>query len=312
MAGVVTSDLVAAVSNSGGLGLAPLWHVDVDSMIASIREIADKTQKPFGVNLNMDFPSMEHLDACLEGGVSIISLFWHPREDYFERAKSAGAKIIYSVGSAAEASQAVEMGADAVCAQGWEAGGHVRGTVATMALVPAVKDIVGDVPVIAAGGIADGRGMAAAFALGAAAVWVGTRFLSATEASTHPEYLRRLIGATENDTAYFDDLFNLGWENAPHRALKNSTVAEWELAGRPPPGQRPGEGDVLCRTEKGDAVLRYQSKTPNAALQGNIEAVSLWAGQSVFKVRRRQSAAEIVRELHAEAADVLRSVASNI
>ncbi|WP_372580641.1 nitronate monooxygenase [Ruegeria hyattellae] len=193
MAGVVTPELVAAVSNAGGLGLAPLWQVDVDELRLSIKTISRLTPNPFGVNLNMDFPSMEHLDACLESGVSIISLFWHMNEEYVRKAKSAGAKVIFTAGSAKDAEYAVQVGVDAICAQGWEAGGHVRGTVGTMALVPAVKDAVGDVPVIAAGGIADGRGIAAAFALGASAVWVGTRFLSAFEAQAHPEYLKRLF-----------------------------------------------------------------------------------------------------------------------
>ncbi|MEP3278685.1 MAG: nitronate monooxygenase, partial [Stappiaceae bacterium] len=248
MAGAVTPELVAAVSNAGGMGLAPLWHVDAETLRQSVRKIKSLTDKPFGVNLNMAFPSRDHLDACLEERVPVISLFWEPPGDFLEQAKSGGAKVIYSAGNAADAKAAVERGVDAICAQGVEAGGHVRGTVGTMALVPAVVDAVGDVPVLAAGGIADGRGLAASLALGASGAWIGTRFLAAKEASVHPDYLSRLIAASENDTAHFDNLFDLGWPEAPHRVLKNSTVAMWEAAGCPPAGQRPGEGDVLAKS----------------------------------------------------------------
>ena len=301
MAGVVTDALVAAVSNAGGLGLAPLWHVSADDLRASVRNIKTLTDKPFGVNLNMDFPSMEHLDACLEEGVEVISLFWRQPGAFLEHAQSGGAKVIYSAGDAADAKAAVELGADAICAQGWEAGGHVRGTVGSMALVPAIVDAVGDVPVVAAGGIADGRGLAAALALGAAGVWVGTRFLAASEANVHPDYLSHVLAASENDTAHYDDLFDIGWPDAPHRALINSTSRMWDDAGRRPLGQRPGEGDVVARTSAGADVLRYQSKTPSADLTGDIEAISMWAGQGVSMVRAVQSASGIVLDIVNEA-----------
>ena len=310
MAGVVSDALVAAVSNAGGLGLAPLWHVSADDLRTSVRNIKQLTDKPFGVNLNMDFPSIEHLDACLEEGVEIISLFWQPPGEFLARAQSGGAKVIYSAGDAADAKAAVELGADAICAQGWEAGGHVRGTVGSMALIPAIVDAVGEVPVVAAGGIADGRGLAAALSLGASGVWVGTRFLAAAEANVHPDYLSHLFTASENDTAHFDDLFDIGWPDAPHRALVNSTSKMWEDAGRLPLGQRPGEGDVVASTSTGDDVLRYQSKTPSADLTGNIEAISMWAGQGVSMVKEVQSAGEIVRELVNEAEVTLKRIQS--
>lgn len=301
MAGVVSDSLVAAVSNAGGLGMAPLWHVSVSDLRKSVRSIKQMTDKPFGVNLNMEFPSMEHLDACLEEGVGIISLFWQPPGEFLAHAQLGGAKVIYSAGDAADARAAVDIGADAICAQGWEAGGHVRGKVGSMALIPAIVDAVGDVPVLAAGGIADGRGLAAALSLGASAAWIGTRFLAAAEANVHPDYLSHLLAASENDTAHFDDLFDLGWPDAPHRALKNSTSRMWEESGCPPLGQRPGEGDVIASTGQGVDVLRYQSKSPSSDLTGNIEAVSMWAGQGVSLVREVQSAGDIVRDILKEA-----------
>lgn len=308
MAGAVSDALVAAVSNAGGLGLAPLWHVSADELRLSVRNIKQLTDKPFGVNLNMDFPSMEHLDACLEEGVEVISLFWQPRREFIARAKSGGAKVIYSAGDAADAKSASELGADAICAQGWEAGGHVRGAVGSMALIPAVVDAVGDVPVVAAGGIADGRGLAAALSLGASAVWVGTRFLASSEANVHPDYLSHIMAASENDTAHFENLFDIGWPDAPHRVLKNSTTKMWEDSGCLPLGQRPGEGDVVAFTSGGSEVLRYQSKTPSADLNGDIEAISMWAGQGVSMVKEVQCANEIVLDIVKQAEDTLQSI----
>jgi NAD(P)H-dependent flavin oxidoreductase YrpB (nitropropane dioxygenase family) len=233
--------------------------------------------------------------------VGVISLFWGDTGDFVARAKARGGRVVVTVSTAARAREAVALGADAVCAQGWEAGGHVEGSVATMALVPAVVDAVGDVPVIAAGGIADGRGLAAALALGASAAWIGTRFLASNEASVHPDYLSRLLAASEDDTGHYDDLYDLGWPNAPHRALKNSTSAMWEGAGKPPLGRRPGEGDVLAHCPGRGDVDRYRSTSPSTTFTGQIEALSLWAGQGVGLVRKVQPAAEIVDEIVDEA-----------
>lgn len=299
-------ELVAAVSNAGGLGLAPLWVADADTLRREVRRIRDLTDRPFGVNLNMAFRSDAQFEACLDEGVRILSLFWGDTGDFVARAKAGGAKVIVTACTAARAREAVAQGADAICAQGWEAGGHVEGKVSTMALVPAVVDAVGDVPVIAAGGIADGRGLAAALALGASAAWIGTRFLAAEEASLHPDYLARLLAASEDDTGHYDDLYDVGWPNAPHRALKNSTSSMWEDAGKPPPGQRPGEGDVLVRRAGAADILRYESASPHAGLRGEIEALSLWSGQGVGLVRRVQPAADIVREIVDQAGAILR------
>src|SRR6056297_473011 len=290
-------ELVAAVSNAGGLGLAPLWTDAPDTMRSEIRRIKELTDKPFGVNLNMDFRNEEQLDVCLEEGVEILSLFWGDTGNFVERAKAGGTKVIITASTAASAREAVDLGADAICAQGWEAGGHVEGKVSTMALVPAVVDAVGEVPVIAAGGIADGRGLAAAIALGASAVWIGTRFLAAEEAPVHPVYLQRLLAASEVDTDHYDDLYDLVWPNAPHRALKNSTSEMWEAAGKPPLGERPREGDVLARRPDGVEIPRYASAVAFAALEGEIEPLPLWSGQGVGLVNKVQPAAEIVQEI---------------
>ena len=305
MGGAVGPDLAAAVCNAGGLGTLPLWSRDIPILKETVKATRALTDKPFAVNLNMQFPQEERLEACLEEGVPVISFFWDDPGSLIRKAKDAGAIVMHSVGHAEEARKAVDDGVDIIVAQGWEAGGHVRGTVATMPLIPAVVDAVGDVPVVAAGGIADGRGLAAAMALGASGGWIGTRFLASHEATIHPDYRARLLASNENDTVYLEDLFDGGWPAAPHRALRNSTINAWEAAGHPPVGQRAGAEDVILRYTTRPDVLRYDSHTPGPDAQGDIEPGSLWAGQTVGTVNRAQPAADILREIVEEAKDVM-------
>jgi NAD(P)H-dependent flavin oxidoreductase YrpB (nitropropane dioxygenase family) len=305
MGGAVGPALAAAVSNAGGLGTLALWGADVDTLRRQVRETQALTTKPFAINLNLEFPQEERLEACLAEGVPIISFFWREPSALVQRAKEAGAVVLHTVSTANEARQAVDCGVDVVVAQGWEAGGHVRGTVATMPLTPAVVDAVGSVPVVAAGGIADGRGFAAALALGASGAWIGTRFLASNEVAIHPHYRERLLGATEDDTIYLEELFDIGWPKAPHRVLRNSTVAGWEGAGRPKSGARPGEGEVVATSKSRGPIVRYRSYTPGADAEGDIDALSLWAGQGVGLVHKVQPAAEIVREIISEAQIIL-------
>jgi len=309
MGGAVGPALAAAVCNAGGLGTLALWVTNIETLRRQVRETRALTSKPFAVNLNLEFPQEERLDACLQEGVPIISFFWRDPSALVARAKAGGAKVLHTVSTAKEARHAVRCGVDVVVAQGWEAGGHVRGTVATMPLIPAVVDAVGPIPVVAAGGIADGRGLAAALALGASGAWIGTRFLASHEVTIHPHYRERLLQATEDDTAYLAELLNIGWPRAPHRVLRNSTVAAWEAAGRPLTGKRPGEGEVVATSKSGDKILRYQSYTPAADAEGDIDALSLWAGQSVALVHKIRPAAEIVREIDDQAQAILQRLA---
>jgi nitronate monooxygenase len=296
--------LAAAVSGAGGLGTISLSFVPADEAGAVVAELRAATERPFAVNLLLEWPPEERLEAALEAGAQIVSLAWGDPAPYAERIHSAGALLLVSVGSAEEARRAEAAGADAVVAQGWEAGGHVWGTIATLVLVPAVRDAV-SVPVVAAGGIGDGRGLAAVLALGGDGVWLGTRFLLAEEAPIHEVYRERLLRAAETDTVYAADLFHVNWEDAPHRALRNSTVEAWEAAGRPPHGARPGEGEVIAARPGGEPVVRYTSGSPLAGTTGDVEALSLWAGQSVGLVRDVRPAGAIVRDLVREAEQAL-------
>ena len=224
---------------------------------------------------------------------------WGDSSGYVEPVHAAGGIVMRTVGSAEEARRAVASGVDVVVAQGWEAGGHVWSKVATLPLVPAVVDAVTPVPVIAAGGIGDARGVAAVLALGAQAAWLGTRFLLAEEMPLHEDYRRRLIAAAETDAQWYADLYDVGWPDSPHRALRNSTAAAWEAAGRPPDDRRPGVDDVIAHFASGDAIVRYEPAPPMVGTTGDIEALSMWAGQSVALAKQPQSAADIVSELTA-------------
>src|SRR5580693_6681596 len=255
-------ELAAAVSEAGALGtLAVSWRSE-RQMRQMLGRLRASTDRPWAVNLVLEWDQHDRLEACLEEGARIVSFFWGDPQPYIADVHAAGGVVLHTVGDVEEARQAVDAGADAIIAQGWEAGGHVRGKVATMALVPAVVDAVGPVPVIAAGGIADGRGLAAALALGASGVWIGTRFLASNEVAIHPHYRERIYRATEDDTVYLEELFDIGWPKAPHRVLRNSTVAAWEAAGRPASGQRPGEGEVVATSKSRGPIVRYRSYTP--------------------------------------------------
>jgi NAD(P)H-dependent flavin oxidoreductase YrpB (nitropropane dioxygenase family) len=297
-------ELVAAVANAGGLGMLALTWTPPDRAGGRIRRIRELTDGAFGVNLVLDFPVDDQLAAVLGDGVRIVSTFWGDPTAAGRAIHAAGGLHLHTVGSVREARQAVDAGVDVVVAQGFEAGGHVRGEVATMALVPAVVDAVTPVPVIAAGGIADGRGLVAALALGAQAVWLGTRFLTAVEARTHATYRRRLIDADGADAVH-TRCFDGGWPDAPHRALINATIRAWAAAGSPPRGQRPGERDVVATDAGGGAYPRYDATIPLPGMTGAVEEMALYAGQSAGLIGDEASAGDLVRRIVAEATDTI-------
>lgn len=296
--------LAAAVSNAGGLGQFQGSWLSPAGLSETIRETRALTGRPFAVNLVLEWPQHERLATLLEEGVRLVSFHWGDPAPYVPAVHDAGGLVLSVAGSAEEARRAVADGVDVVVAQGWEAGGHVRGEVATLPLVPAVVDAVSPVPVIAAGGIADGRTLAAALALGAQAGWIGTRFVATAEAPIHEEYKRRLVDAAETDTL-LSTLFDVGWPDAPSRALVNSTVRRWREAGCPPSGSRPGEGEVVARAAEGYEVARYAADDPLAGMVGEIEAMAAYAGQGVALVREVVPAGDVVRTLAEEARRVL-------
>jgi nitronate monooxygenase len=287
--------LPAAVSNAGGLGSLGLsWADDAGDVV---RETAALTDRPFAGNFVLTSDQHRRVDQALAAGMRIVSLIWGDPGSYVDSVHDAGGLVMHTVGSAEEARRAAGYGVDIIVAQGWESGGHVWGGVATLPLVPAVVDAVAPLPVIAAGGIGDARGVAAVFALGAQAALLGTRFLLADEMPIHDDYRRRLIAASETEAEWYPNLYEAGWPDSPHRAIHNSTAERWEEAGRPAPGSRPGEGEVIAHFASGEAIVRYEPAPPMVGTTGEIEALSMWAGQSVALAQWTQPAAEIVAEL---------------
>lgn len=300
-------ELAAAVSNAGGLGSIALSWDSLDGCNRKIKSTSQRTKSPFAVNLVLAWDQSERLETCLEAGATIISLFWGDPGRYLPRIHAAGSKAIVTVGSAEEAKRAAGLGADAVLCQGLEAGGHVWGKTASLALIPTVVDAVHPLPVIAAGGFGDGRGLAAALGLGASGICMGTRFVATQESRAHQQYKERIVEAHPQDAVY-TYLFDGGWENAAHRVLRNSTMEAWERCGQPSPGVRPGEGEVIGKMKNGTAIHRYDDAPPLQGMEGNWEACALYAGQSVGVVRSIQPAGAVVQEVMDEACRIIQSL----
>jgi nitronate monooxygenase/enoyl-[acyl-carrier protein] reductase II len=304
-------ELAAAVSEAGGLGLLGMGGLAAPAIREQIRDTRRRTSKPFGAGLLLPLLEGGEVEACVEERVSVLLLFWGDPAPHVEKAKRAGIRVFAQVGSVAEAMAAAAAGVDAIVAQGFEAGGHVRGTTSLAALVPAVVQAAAPLPVVAAGGIATGRGLAAALVLGAQAALMGTRFVCSEEARASREYKERIVRARAEDTVH-TMLFDVGWPDAAHRVLRNRAVDEWEAAGRPPSGRRPGEGTIVGRMRVGGEmsdVPRYFVGNPMIGFEGDLEYVALYAGESCSLVNDVKPAAAIVRDVVAEAEAVLRELA---
>jgi nitronate monooxygenase len=302
MGGAACADLAAAVSSAGGVGTLGMIRRSPGFIRDQIRRTRALTPRPFGVNLVPPVPSPEGIEAqfevCLSERVPMLSFFWCDPAPFVERCHAAGILVMLQVGSADEAKRGVDAGVDVIIAQGHEAGGHVRGEVGLVALLPAVVDAVAPVPVIAAGGIADGRGLAAALALGAEAVWVGTRFVASEESEAHPDYRKRLVAARETDTVY-TETFHLGWPpHSPHRVLRNPLTE-----GAPAPA------GTIARLDLGDRILdipAFSSGGPTIHTDGQTELMANYAGQGVATIHEVLPAAEIVERMVAEAETIIR------
>jgi NAD(P)H-dependent flavin oxidoreductase YrpB (nitropropane dioxygenase family) len=308
MGGVATAALAAAVSEAGGLGTLALAGLPNEAAHAEIAAARRITRKPLAVNLLVPFLRDGTFEFLAGEPVDAVVLFWGNPGELIPAAKKAGLRrVIWQCGSAAEAADAKRAGADGVIAQGFEAGGHVRGTVTTIALIPEVRDAIGDLPMLAAGGIADGRGLAAALALGADGAVFGTRFLASNECAAHAKYKQRILGAHAEETVH-TKLYDVGWPDAAHRVLRTKVIDEWERAGSPPTGRRPGEGEqvAMLRVHNIEAPLvRYTVQPPAVGTDGDIDSLPFYAGQSVSLVREIQPAGEIVRRIVAETRDVI-------
>ena len=295
-------ELVAAVSNAGGLGVLQAQMLPPDRFREELAAVRQLTSRPFGVNFILQFPCEDHISICLEEKIPVLSFFWGIADGYVWRAREAGCKTMIQIGAVADAEGAAKAGVDVIIAQGFEAGGHSAGRISTMSLVPLVVDAVPNTPVVAAGGIADARGLVAALALGADGIAMGTRFLATPEANAHPLYKEKVIEASENDTLR-TILFGHGWPNAPHRVLRTAFVNQW--AGQEARGQESRKDEpIVGHTRIGGQpvpIPRFGGVPPSRDADGDIESMALYMGQSVGLIRAIKPAAEIVREIASEA-----------
>lgn len=306
-AGIAGPELAAAVSNAGGCGVLGMGGVPAPYLRQGIQRLRTLTDKPFGVNLVLPLLQEGQIEACLDEKIPILVLFWGDPKPYVVEAHRRGTKVFIQVGSVAEAKAAVEAGVDAIIAQGVEAGGHVKSTTSLSTIVPAAVEAVAPVPVIAAGGIAHGRGVVAALSLGAQAVSIGTRFLCSAEACVTREYKERVVKSKAEDTVY-TVLFDIGWPDAAHRVLRNKAFAEWEAAGRPASGQRPGEGTIVGTAPLAGTTVevpKYSALVPITGFSGDMEYIALLAGESCSLVNDIKPAVQIVQDLVREAEEVI-------
>lgn len=289
-----TLELVTAVSRTGGLGtLAASW-TEPDTLQHLVRDVYEAVGAEFCVNLVLAFDQRERLAVVLDGGARFVSFSWGIDGELIGQARDRGAVVLVQVANVEEAVDAAQRGASIVIAQGVEAGGHVQGTTPLLELVREMRAEL-DVPIVAAGGVADSASVRAAVSAGADAVACGTAFLAACEADVHPAYLDLLLGAVATDTV-LTTIFDVGWPNAPHRVIRNATYAGWVAAGEPERDNRPGTGDVIANRDA-IPVLRYSDAQPTNSTTGDIGAMALYAGMSVSHVRQVAGAAEITNTI---------------
>jgi len=291
MAWVADASLAAAVSNAGGLGLISSINAGTEAVRNEVRKCREMTDRPFGVNIMLQAPNAAEIaEMVVEEGVKIVTTGAGSPAPYMPMWKDAGIKVIPVVASVALALKMQAAGADAVVAEGAESGGHV-GELHTMPLVPQVVDAV-DIPVVAAGGICDGRGAAAAFMLGADAVQVGTRFLSAEECTVHPEYKDKILKATDISTIVTGKTFG-----HPVRSLKtpfSKTFARME-------------SDPSVKPED---ILSFGTGALRKAVQEGDRNGSYMAGECAGMVKRIEPAQAIVEDLILGAEKVIAETAS--
>jgi len=290
-------ELVAAVSEAGGLGSIGSVFESAESVRGQIARVRELTGRPFAVNHVVPQLDEEAFEATLEAEPAVISLALGDPGDLVERAHAAGAKVVHQVHTVRQARRAAELGADAIIAQGSEAGGQGMALgVGAMALIPQVVDAVAPTPVLAAGGVADGRGLAAALVLGAQGANVGTRFLASEEASADEAWKRAILKAESEDAIRFEvwkEIFpparGGAYETVP-RVMRTSFVEEWQ--------RRSGEARREAERLRSEVISVVRQRKPHELVP--------FTGQTAGLVQEVLPAAAIVREMVSEAEKALR------
>lgn len=288
--------LAAAVAQAGAMGGMGLTWTSPEDARAAVRCVKERTQGVFQANFALAFPPAA-LGGVLDEGIPCVTFSWGDPTPYVSDVRASGAQFGIQVTSVEGALRALDLRPDFLVCQGVEAGGHVQSSIPLERALPQVVEIARGVPVVAAGGIVDGRSMAGALKLGASAAMMGTRFVATRESLAHDDYKRALVDAQETALTV---CFEGGWPNAPHRVLRNRTLREWEAYGCPPVGRRPGEGDEVGRSVRGEPIYRYEEIAPRQGMTGELLEMCLYAGDGVGKVRDIPSATELVERLWAE------------
>ncbi|MCR5796433.1 nitronate monooxygenase [Eubacterium xylanophilum] len=293
MANIATGEFAASVSNAGGLGLVGAGGMDVDMLRENIRICKSKTDKPFGVNLMLMHPQAADMaQVILEEGVKIVTTGAGSPSKYIDAWKESGMMVIPVVSGVALAKRMQKMGADAVIAEGTESGGHV-GEMTTMTLVPQVVDAL-DIPVIAAGGIADGRQYAAAIALGAIGAQLGTCLLASNECPIHEAYKAAVLKAKDNSTTVTGRI-----AGTPVRVIKNKMAREY-----------------VMQEKKGATVEELEKYTlgslRRSVFDGDTDTGSLMAGQAVGQLKEIRPLADIFEDMYAESQKVIAGLSDRI
>ena len=296
MGSATSAALVSAVSNAGAFGTLGTSGMSAAQITAAAKSIREATDKPFGINHLLFRITEDAFAATLQTRPNVVAFAWARQDQdlraFFRRVHDAGSKVMYMAGEVPEARRAAEAGADYIVAQGTEAGGHV-GWMATMTIVPMILRAVAPLPVLAAGGIADGRGFTAALALGADAVLVGTRFLAAVESPIHPNLKQAIVDSDGHDTV-LTEIADIArghvWPGAMARAKRNAFIERWS-----------GREWALrqCQSEAGKACIE-------AARAGDADNAPLLFGQDAGLIDSVKPVAEIIADMVSEADEIIR------
>ncbi|WP_027340536.1 enoyl-[acyl-carrier-protein] reductase FabK [Halonatronum saccharophilum] len=293
MAWIATGELAAAVSKAGGLGIIGAGNAPADIVREEIKKVKAETDKPFGVNVMLLSPFVDEvMEVVIEEKVPVVTTGAGNPGKYIERLKEIGAKIIPVVPSVALAKRMARLDVDAIIAEGNEAGGHI-GQLTTMPLIPQIVDAV-DIPVIAAGGVADGRGLAAALSLGAVGAQIGTRFICAQECIAHKNYKKAVIKAKDRDA-----IVTARSTGHPVRNLKNKLTRKIDKLEK--------EGAPKEKIEE-LGIGRLQ----RAVIDGDVVEGTVMAGQVAGMVNKIESASEIINDIMASAEDVMKNICQSI
>jgi NAD(P)H-dependent flavin oxidoreductase YrpB (nitropropane dioxygenase family) len=310
MAFVAGPELAAAVANAGGLGMLGGAMVPAEGLRMMILATRSMTERNFGVDLIGEFIDDTHIDVLVEERVPLVVFFWSgPSAAQVQRLKAGGVKFWMQVGSVDEARTSIDLGAEAIIVQGSEAGGHNRSQATLAILLTAVRDAFPQIPLIAAGGIADGVSMASALLHGADAVWCGTRFLASREADAHDGYKDRVVKAQAGGTA-MTTVFGPEWPDQPMRVLINKAVRVSQ--GRAATALREAKGQNIGTTVLGGQTIPvpcYSAILPTRSFNADLEWACLTAGECSASIKAVEPASAIIATMVEEMEAVMSGIA---